>query len=166
MDALLGQFGQAIGDFFGQPTVRLVLAVVGGYVVVVWLATALWAFVDMRRRATNMIWPYATAAAVVLASPLLFPLAVLVHIIVRPRSTVAERRLSVLRDLALGADLERAICPVCRRGTEADWLLCPYCRTALGHLCSRCGQAVGIDWDACAWCGETLGPPPDAVRAE
>jgi Double zinc ribbon len=166
MDALLGQFGQAIGDFFGQPTVRLVLLVAAGYLVMVWLATALWAFVDMRRRTANPIWSYAFAAAVVVASPLLFPFAVLLHVIVRPRSTVADRRISALRDAALDAEVERPICPVCRHLTDEDWLICPYCRTALGHLCDHCGHAVGIDWDACAWCGALFGPPAGVVRAE
>ena len=166
MDALLGQFGEAIGVFFAQPTVRLVLDMAIGYVVVVWLATALWAFVDMRRRTMNPIWPYATAAVVVLASPALFPLALLLHLIVRPRGTVAERRMSALRDAALDAEVDRSICPGCRRPVDEEWLICPRCRTALGHLCKRCGHAVGSDWDACAWCGALFVPPTGVVRAD
>ena len=40
MDALLGQFGEAIGVFFAQPTVRLVLDMAIGYVVVSMLGVA------------------------------------------------------------------------------------------------------------------------------
>jgi Double zinc ribbon len=159
VDAILGQVGGAIATFVAQPVVRLVLYVITGYVVVVWLATALWAFVDMRRRTVSPIWPYATAAVVVVASPLLFPLAVLVHVVIRPRTTVAERRVAALRDAALGADLDQPRCPACNALTDPDWLVCPRCRTALAHRCERCGHAVAIGWDACGWCGVAYAVP-------
>ena len=163
VDALFGQVGKAISDFLGQPVVRLGLFVAVGYVVTVWLATALWAFGDMRRRTANPIWPYASAAAVVLASPVLFPLVVLVHIVVRPSTSVGDRRIEALRDAALRVEVDRPVCPGCGRSINEDWLICPVCRTTLGHLCEGCGHAAGTDWDACAWCGALFGPPAGAV---
>jgi RNA polymerase subunit RPABC4/transcription elongation factor Spt4 len=134
-----------------------------GYVVIAWLASALWAFVDMRRRSVNPIWPYASAGAVVLASPLLFPLALLVHVVVRPASSVAERRVGRLRDSALMAEVDQPRCTHCRRPIDEGWLLCPTCRASLAHQCEGCGHVVGLDWDLCPWCGSMFGPPSGAI---
>lgn len=163
MDALLDQFGQAIGRILDDPTVRLGATIAAGYVVILWLACALWAFVDLRRRTSSLIWPYVAAAGVILATPLLFPLAILVHVIVRPSGTVAERRLNALRDASLGLEIDRPTCSTCGAPVDEEWLLCPRCRTALAHRCDRCGRVAGIDWEACAWCGALLGPPAGAI---
>jgi RNA polymerase subunit RPABC4/transcription elongation factor Spt4 len=166
MDQILQQIGDSIGSFAANPIVRLVLVVAAGYVVIVWLASALWAFVDMRRRTGNPVVPYATAGIVILASPLLFPLALLLHVVVRPRETVAESQMSRLRDAALQAELEIPLCPTCRKPVDEDWLICPNCRATLGHRCDRCGRAVGIDWDACGWCGASFEPPVGTVLTD
>jgi uncharacterized protein with PQ loop repeat/RNA polymerase subunit RPABC4/transcription elongation factor Spt4 len=166
MDAILGQVADALDQLFGQPTVQHVVAVAFGYVVILWIATALWAFVDMRRRTFNVFAPYASAAAVIVASPLLFPLALLVHVVVRPAGTVADRRMGGLRDAALSFETERQTCPGCDRPVGSDWLLCPNCRTTLAHLCETCGHAVAADWDACAWCGASFAAPVGLVRAD
>ena len=163
MDALLEQIGNAVDQLLAMPAVRIGLTVVAGYVVVVWLASALWAFVDMRRRTANLIWPYASAAGVIVATPLLFPLVILVHVVVRPDTTIAERRVNALRDATLGLEIERPVCPRCRRLVDEEWLICPFCRTGLAHRCDRCGHAAGVDWDVCAWCGAALGPPDGIV---
>jgi hypothetical protein len=156
VDAIFKGIGDAVSTMLGDPTVGVVFRVAAAYWVVVWLASALWAFVDLRRRTANPMLPYASAAAVVLASPLLFPFAVLVHRVVRPPATVAERRLADLRDAALVDELDEPQCPDCRLATDEDWLICPNCRRALGHRCERCGRTTGIDWDVCAWCGASL----------
>ena len=72
MDALLNQLGQ--GGVAAEPVVRVGLLVAFAYLVLLWLASALWAFVDMRRRTRSAAMPYATAGLVIVASPVLFPL--------------------------------------------------------------------------------------------
>jgi hypothetical protein len=156
MDAIFRTIGDAIGGVLGSPGVALTVRIAAAYVIVVWLAGALWVFVDMRRRSANPVLRYVSAATVVLASPILFPLAILVHRVIRPPATVADRRLSELRDAALAADVDLPHCPECRSLIDPDWLLCPSCRQPLGHRCEGCGRTAGLDWDACAWCGETL----------
>jgi hypothetical protein len=156
MDAIFKTIGDAIGGVLGNPGVALTIRIAAAYVIVVWLAGALWVFVDMRRRSTNPVLRYASAATVVLASPILFPFAILVHRVIRPSATVADRRLSELRDAALAADVDLPHCPECRSLVDPDWLLCPSCRQPLGHRCEGCGRTAGLDWDVCAWCGETL----------
>jgi hypothetical protein len=168
MDDIGAAIGDAIADFFATPLVAMLALFVGAYLVVVWLASALWAFVDMRRRTDNPIAPYASAAVVILASPVLFPFALVVHRVVRPDAFISERRLSELRDGALEAEASRPRCPECRRVVDESWLLCPACRRPLGHRCHACGGTVGLNWPVCAWCGEPLeggGPRQLRVRA-
>jgi double zinc ribbon protein len=168
VDAILQPFGEAIGALLADPSVGLILRVAAAYWVAVWLASALWAFVDLRRRTANPVLPYVSAAAVVLLSPVLFPFAVLIHRIVRPAGTVAERRLAGLRDAALAGELVLVRCSGCGTVADLDWILCPACRRPLGHHCDQCGRTAGIDWDVCAWCGSTLGavvPLSDVVRS-
>jgi len=166
MDQILSQIGDAIGGVVANPTVQLILAVTAGYVVIVWLASALWAFVDMRRRTSNAFVPYATAGLVIVASPILFPFALLLHFAVRPRQTVADARMSQLRDAALESEVDVPLCPSCGKAIGDDWLICPRCRATLAHRCDRCGRAVSLDWDACAWCGASFDPPSGAVRTD
>jgi RNA polymerase subunit RPABC4/transcription elongation factor Spt4 len=156
VDAIFKTIGDAIDGVLGDPAVGLVTRIAAAYIVFVWLATALWVFVDWGRRSVNPVLPYASAAVIILASPVLFPLAVLVHRVIRPSATVADRRLAELRDAALSAELDQPHCPDCRALVDPDWLLCPSCRRPLGHRCDRCGRAAGLDWDVCAWCGEAL----------
>jgi hypothetical protein len=166
VDAILKPIGEAIGALLADPTVGLILRIAAAYWIVVWLASALWAFVDLRRRTASPVLPYVSAAAVVLASPVLFPFAVLVHRIVRPSASVADRRLAGLRDAALAGELDQERCPSCGAIVDDEWLLCPACRRPLGHRCDACGRTAGIGWDVCAWCGSALGqnPVPGVVR--
>jgi RNA polymerase subunit RPABC4/transcription elongation factor Spt4 len=156
LDALFRAIGDAVSSMLADPTFGLVVRVAAAYWIVVWLATSLWAFVDIRRRTGNPLLPYASAAAVVMASPLLFPFAVLVHRVVRPSATVAERRLSELRDASLIGELDETRCPGCGTATDEDWLICPSCRRPLGHRCEHCERTVRTEWDVCAWCGSAL----------
>lgn len=160
MDAIDAGIGDAIGEalagFFGDPVTSFLLQLVGAYIVLVWLAAALWAFVDMRRRTNNPVAAYVSAGLVILASPVLFLPALLVHRILRPAEFTTERRVADLHEAALEAETAIPRCPDCKRPVEEDWLLCPGCRRTLGHHCHACGGTVGLDWPVCAWCGEEL----------
>ncbi len=144
----------ALAGFFDDPVISFVIALIGAYVVLVWLAVALWAFVDMRRRTNNPVAAYAAAALIILASPVLFLPALLIHRILRPGELTSERRVANLREAALAAETLSPRCPECRKPVGEDWLLCPGCRRPLGHHCHACGATVGLDWPICAWCGE------------
>jgi hypothetical protein len=156
MDGIGEGIGDALAGFFGDPVTGLVMRLIAAYVVLVWLAVALWAFIDMRRRTNNLVAAYAAAALIIVASPVLFLPALIVHRIIRPGVFTSERRVAHLREAALEAETLSPRCPECRRPVEEDWLLCPGCRRALGHHCHACGGTVGLEWPVCAWCGEEL----------
>lgn len=148
--------GSAIGDFFDTPIVAIAARFLAVAIVIVWLAVAYWAFVDMRRRTAHPAVAYAAAALVILASPVAFPLALVIHWIVRPDFQIADRRLERLRARLLEHDAARMLCPDCKLAVEEDWLLCPRCRRSLTHHCQRCSGTVQLDWSVCAWCGTEL----------
>jgi RNA polymerase subunit RPABC4/transcription elongation factor Spt4 len=158
--ARMSGIGQAIGDavssFFADPTVGLGIRLIAAYMILLWLSVALWAFVDMRRRTSHLASAYGAAAFVVLASPLLFPLAVVILRIIRPAEFAAEHRLSVARESVLEAEFTAQRCPDCHRLVQPDWILCPTCRQQLAHVCGVCGRTVELDWPVCAWCGDEL----------
>jgi hypothetical protein len=160
MGNLMEQFGEAIAAFTEQPVVRAIIAGAAIYFVLVWLATAFWAFHDLRRRHRDTALPYVAAAAIIIVSPLLFPLAVFVYRIVRPGETLAEARERQLNDRLLDLEVAESLhCPGCGQGVEEQWLACPACRARLAHRCVSCHRSMGLDWTVCAWCGTEFGRP-------
>jgi double zinc ribbon protein len=168
MGNLMDQFGEAIAAFTEQPVVRAIVAGAAIYVVLVWLATAFWAFHDLRRRHRDPALPYVAAAAIVISSPMLFLLAVVVYRIVRPAETLAEARERQLNDRLVDLEATETLqCPGCDNAVEEQWLACPACRTRLAHRCLSCDRSMGLDWTVCAWCATEFGRPmiADALPA-
>ena len=137
------------------------------YVVLLWLGTAYWAFRDMQARTENPILPYFAAALIIFFTPLLFVFAVVLYLIVRPRETLAEVYERSLAEESLLAEVEKnELCPVCRDRVDADWLVCPNCRTRLHRVCPSCNRLAEPTWPLCAFCGRTSsGPARAAARA-
>jgi hypothetical protein len=156
MDQIGKAMAEAVGTLLDNPIAGIAIRLAVAYLVLVWLAVALWSFVDMRRRTRNLVAAYASAAMVILASPVLFPFAVIVHRIVRPEEFTSEHRLSELRQKALEAETVAPRCPDCAVIIDDEWLVCPACRRALGHHCQVCGRTAALEWDVCAWCGAEL----------
>jgi Double zinc ribbon len=154
------QIGQGVAAFVDLPAVRFAVTAAGAYIVLVWLACAFWVFQDTRRRQRNVVAPYLTAGAIVLASPALFLLALFVYRIARPGETLSEARLRRLEDRLEDLDLQLVVaCADCGAPIQEDWLICPSCRTRLAHLCIECGRSMRLDWSVCAWCAAELAHP-------
>jgi hypothetical protein len=163
------EIGKGVAGFFDLPPIRFGVAAAGAYVVLVWLACAYWVWQDARRRQDNVVAPYVAAGAVVLASPVLFPLALLVYRIVRPPETLSEARQRHLEDRIVELDFQAFVrCPNCDGTVEDDWLICPDCRTRLAHRCIECGRSMRLEWSVCAWCAAEVAEPSllDAPQAE
>jgi hypothetical protein len=154
MEEILGTIGDAIGSIFGNPVVQLGFQVALAYLVLLWLAAAYWAFRDMQLRTENPIAPYFAAAAIIVSLPL-FPLAVFAYRIVRPQERIGEIYERNLAEEAMLAEIEAIRhCPSCDRRVDAEWIICPTCRTRLNRVCPNCTKLVGLDWSLCAWCGK------------
>jgi Double zinc ribbon len=165
---LLSQAFDAIGSVLALPIVRAGFQVLAAYVVVLWLGAAFWAFRDMRRRTTDVIAPYGSAALIVAFTPLFFPAAFLVHLVLRPPETLEERSEHALRRSILQAEAVGTTCATCASPVADDWLVCPVCANRLRRRCPSCERLVELTWDICAWCGRDFRPSlsvPDAAVA-
>jgi RNA polymerase subunit RPABC4/transcription elongation factor Spt4 len=155
MEQILGTIGDALGGIFSSPILQLGLRAIGVYLVVIWLATAYWAFRDMQQRSDNAILPYLASAGIILFTPLFFVLGVWVYKIVRPHEKIGEVWERNLAEEALLAEVEAIHhCPTCERRIDDEWIICPTCRTRLNRVCPNCSRLVGLDWSLCAWCGK------------
>src|SRR6187455_1196089 len=155
MPEILDGIGQTISDFIASPVVQFALLAIGAYLVVLWIATAYWAFRDMQQRSDNAILPYLVAAGIILFTPFLFIFAVWVYKIVRPHEKIGEVWERNLAEEALLAEVESIHhCPGCDRRIDDEWIICPNCRTRLKRVCPNCSRLVGMDWSLCAWCGK------------
>ena len=155
MEQILAQIGDTIGGIFSSPFLQLGVRAIGIYLVILWLASAYWAFRDMQQRSDNAILPYLAAAGIILFTPLFFVLAVWVYKIVRPHEKIGEVWERNLAEEALLAEVEAIHhCPTCERRIDDEWIICPTCRTRLNRVCPNCSRLVGLDWSLCAWCGK------------
>jgi hypothetical protein len=132
-----------------------VLQALAAAAVVLWIASAWWTYRDLATRTRDPIAPYLAAAGVLLATPLFFPLALLVYRLVRPQHPSAAEDVLALRVAALAAEPE-ASCRGCGRETAAEWRRCPDCGTELTRPCDACGHPIGVGWTICAWCAAEL----------
>ena len=155
MDQILAGIGDTIGGVINSPVVQFGLRMIGIYLVILWFATAYWAFRDMQQRSDNAILPYLTAASIILFTPVFFIFAVWVYKIIRPHEKIGEVWERNLAEEALLAEVESIHhCPTCERRVNDEWIICPSCRTRLNRVCPNCSRLVGLDWSLCAWCGK------------
>ncbi len=144
-----------------QPVLALVAAILVAYAVILWLGTVVWVYRDSRER-TRDTWSHTVSVLLVI----LFNLpGLILYLVLRPRETLLEAYERRIETEALMGDMpERRVCPACQRAARADYLLCPYCRTALRQACSRCSKPLELTWIACPYCG-AQGPQQILVPA-
>jgi hypothetical protein len=153
LDFLSG-IGDAIDAFINSPLVQTGIQATGIYIVIIWLASAYWAFRDMQGRTGNPVLPYLAAGLVVGFTPVFFLFGLIVYRIVRPQERLGEAYERGLAEEALIAEIEQIEhCATCGRKVNEDWIICPTCRTRLKRVCPHCSKLVGLDWSLCAWCG-------------
>jgi hypothetical protein len=155
MTELGGILAEALAGVLGHPLVGLLVQALLAALFVLWLASAWWTYRDLATRTHDPVAPYLAAAGVVLATPLFFPLALVVYRLVRPQHPSSADDILALR-VAAFAGGPVASCLSCGRATDADWRRCPACGEELTVPCRACGQPVGTGWSICAWCAAEL----------
>lgn len=148
MDAV----GQTLGELLGHPAVGLAARFLALYIVIVWIASAWWVWRDARARSTDVLVPYVAAAAVLLVTPILFPLAVVVYRLVRPPLTVSAATSAELQLAMLEEEAAQSMCATCGAAVDDEWVACPTCGAPLAIRCDACGRPLELDWAICAWC--------------
>ncbi|NJK79208.1 MAG: zinc ribbon domain-containing protein [Chloroflexaceae bacterium] len=143
---------EIIQDFLTnlRPILNLIGVVLGAYLILLWAASVLWAYRDIRSRSDD-VSVQVLAVGLVLAIPFAgIPL----HLMLRPRQTLSERYERSLEEEYLRRDIEeKNACPACHRPIESDFLLCPYCHTTLRRNCAACDRVVDLTWSICPYCG-------------
>jgi len=167
---MFDQLGESIGDtingILSNSFVQLGFRAIGIYIVLMWLASAFWAYRDMQHRSANPVAPYLAAAFIILFTPVFFLFAIVLYKIVRPKETVAESNERALAEEAMLADIEaRPHCANCSRPVHEEWIICPSCRNRLRRVCPNCSRLVELDWSLCAWCGKDFERPETAAAA-
>ncbi|NJM06622.1 zinc ribbon domain-containing protein [Candidatus Gracilibacteria bacterium] len=147
---------EAIQDFLAnlRPIVNLFGTLLGAYLVLLWAASVLWAYRDIRRRSDDT-----STQVLAVGLVLLLPFAgIPLHMILRPPQTLAEKYERTLEEEYLRRDIEeRYVCPECQRPVEHDMILCPHCQTNLRRRCHGCQRVVDLTWSVCPYCGEASG---------
>lgn len=137
------------------------------YLIVLWIASVVWVYRDATARTRD---PMLRGVAVLLVVTLSFA-GLIVYLVMRPRETLVDQYERRLEAEALMHEIqEQATCPMCRRKIEADFVVCPFCRSALRIPCESCGRALITTWVLCPYCGadrpsEEPAPKPVAIRA-
>jgi RNA polymerase subunit RPABC4/transcription elongation factor Spt4 len=149
-----------ISGFFNDPLVQLGFRAIALYFILIWLASAYWAYRDLQLRTNNPVAPYLAAALIILFTPLFFIFGILVYKILRPGTTVADQSERALAEEAMMVEIEsQPHCANCARQVHADWIICPTCRNRLRRVCPNCSRLVELDWSLCAWCGKDFERP-------
>ncbi|HSM33551.1 MAG TPA: zinc ribbon domain-containing protein [Anaerolineae bacterium] len=146
---------QQIADIVESDIFQAIIYVVVAYIVLIWLASAYWAYRDMRLRSSSAITPYIAALAIIIFTPVFFLFGLLVYRIVRPKETIAEVNERALAEEAMLAEVaSHAQCANCSRPVHEEWIICPTCRNRLRRVCPNCEHLIELDWMLCAWCGK------------
>ena len=160
MQQILDPIAQFFQGLLGNPTIQLGFQLIGVYVIVLWLATAYWAYRDLTHRTANPVLPYLAAALIIVFTPVFFAFATIAYKIVRPSETLGEANERALAEESMLVDVEaQAHCANCQRRVERDWIICPTCRNRLRRVCPNCSRMVELDWTLCAWCGKDFERP-------
>ena len=144
---------EAIQDVLANliPLLQVLGIFIGAYLVLLWAASVLWSYRDIRRRSEDVSVQVLAVSLVLLLPFVGIPL----HLILRPPQTLAEKYERELEQEYLRRDIEeKYVCPECQRPIEPDFVLCPHCHTGLRRRCNSCDRVVDLTWSVCPFCGE------------
>lgn len=146
-----------------EATVRIVATGAIAYFAVMWLGLVVWAYRDIRDRTRDLLYQVVCILAV-----LFFNLAgLLVYLLIRPQETLAQVYQRSLEEEAILQDIgDLSACPTCRRPTESDFIVCPWCRTQLKEPCSSCSRPLSYSWAACPYCATSRRVAPAMASAD
>jgi len=126
------------------------LFILGAYLFALYLGLIVWTYRDIRSRSRDIL---AHILAPLLVAVFTLP-GLLVYILLRPHTTLAEEYERSLAEEALLQDLdEQRVCPECRQRVEPDFVVCPACHHQLKVRCVGCSRLLNPSWDICPYCG-------------
>src|SRR5687768_14830283 len=158
-----------------ETIIQIVMALVGAYVAALWFCLIVWTFRDIQKRTRDVLVQILATLLVLLFN---VP-GLMLYLILRPPETLSETYARNLGEETLLRELsQREVCPHCQNKVEADFRICPICRTPLKEACPGCGKLAQLGWQACPYCARSLGAaeptdtyveartPPMPIRSE
>jgi hypothetical protein len=145
------------GDWLAMA--RLLGALIGGYLLVVWFASVLWVYRDIRARTNDPV-----SQVIGIAIAVVFPIIGLpIYLVLRPSETLQEAYDRQLEQEAILSELHSiSACPDCRRPVSDEFMVCAYCGTQLRQPCASCSHLLQFAWRHCPFCAA---PQPRRSRA-
>ena len=119
-----------------SPELMAVIYVFVGFIVALYILSVIYTFIDAKRRGADPFWIWGIVSLIPFVG-------LLVYVVLRPMSYLADREEQML-DMALREHQlneygscpnpvcntqVRNVCPSCHRPLDANWKVCPYCRT-------------------------------------
>jgi RNA polymerase subunit RPABC4/transcription elongation factor Spt4 len=133
------------------PVLTIVGTILAIYAGVFRLGLTVWTYVDIRSRSESLLVQLFSTLLILLTGLPGF----LVFYLLRPHEKISDADARTLEREYILQDFEqRPVCPTCQRGSEPDFLLCPYCHTPLKKKCSACGRLMDLTWQMCPYCGQ------------
>jgi hypothetical protein len=146
-----------------ESTLRLAGFLGGSYLALLWVASVLWVYRDIRSRTRDVV-SQLTAVAIAIALPILgLPL----YLVLRPGHTLQESYERQLEQEAMLSELHAvSACPQCRRPVHDDFMVCAHCRTQLREPCGSCGRLLQHAWRNCPYCAHQRSRPAQQEERE
>lgn len=130
--------------------ISIALFVLGAYLFALYVGLIVWTYRDIRARSRDGL---AHILAVLLVATLTVA-GLFIYLLLRPHTTLAEEFERSLAEETMLKELEeQRACPHCNRRTQADFIVCPYCRHELRRACAQCGRLLNLNWRVCPYCG-------------
>lgn len=136
-------------------TNSLVLAILLGYIVVLWLGLTIWSAMDIFSRSNNWFVRIGTVLLVGLG----FFFGFVLYLIIRPQSTLEDHKIHELEEKVLESQSKSFICPRCNEILREDFLFCSNCGLVVRKECPSCKRPLEIVWQQCPFCGVSVGTP-------
>lgn len=134
-------------------TNSLVIAVLLGYIVVLWAALTIWAAMDIFVRSRN--W-FVRIGSVLLVG-LGFFFGFILYLIIRPQNTLDDQKIHELEERMMVSQTHTYVCPACSEIVRDDFLFCSNCGLVVRKECPSCKLALEIIWQQCPFCGINVG---------
>jgi RNA polymerase subunit RPABC4/transcription elongation factor Spt4 len=133
--------------------IQIAMALIGAYVAALWFCLVVWTLRDIQKRTRDVIVQILATLLVLLFN---VP-GLMLYLILRPPETLSDSYTRSLGEETLLRELaQREVCPHCQNRVEAEFRICPYCRTALRDSCPSCGKLTQLGWIACPYCERSL----------
>ncbi|MBC7235137.1 MAG: zinc ribbon domain-containing protein [Chloroflexi bacterium] len=130
--------------------ISAIMFLLGAYIFALYVGMIVWTVRDIRARSRDVL---AQILATVLVATFTLP-GLLIYLLLRPHTTLAEEYERSLAEEALLQELEeRRVCPGCRHRIDPDFVVCPYCHYQLRLRCVSCRRLLNPNWDVCPYCG-------------